>query len=119
MDFGSKNTTFIYIKSLLGDNYKMRLIIFAAVFAIIIGLTAFAQGLEITRVDVHADYDYSTVYRIEQEEKITRIDSITVPLEDNSMVNVDVYPGSNLTFTVTIENTFSLLTSSSLYPNTL
>ncbi len=84
----------------------MKIIIFALVFAVLIAATSYAEGLEITKIDARVDYDYSTAYRLEQEEKITRINYASVPLKNNSKMNLDVFPGSNLTFTVTIENTF-------------
>lgn len=85
---------------------KMRIIIFALAFAVLIALTSFAEGLEITKIDVRADYDYSMAYRLEQEEKLTRVNYAAIPLKNGSRVNADVFPGANLTFTVTIENTF-------------
>ena len=84
----------------------MKLIIIALLSAILLASTSFAEGLEITRVDARADYDYSTTYKLEQEEKITRINFASVPLKNNSKISLDVFPGANLTFTVTIENTF-------------
>ena len=46
----------------------MRIIIFAFLFAVLIVSASFAEGLEMTRIDARVDYDYSIVYRLEQEE---------------------------------------------------
>lgn len=84
----------------------MRLITFALVFAVLLAVSSFADGLEITKLDARVDYDYSTAYRLEQENRMTRIDYAPVPLQDDSRINVQVYPGANLTFILTVENTF-------------
>ena len=84
----------------------MRIIIFALIFAVLAAAASFAEGLEVTKIDVHADYDYSTVYRLEQEQKTTTADNAPVPLQNGSSIKIDVFPGSNLTFTLTVENTF-------------
>ena len=84
----------------------MRIIIFALVFAVLIALSSFAEGLEVTKIDARVDYDYSTTYRLEQEQKLTRVNYAAVPLQNGSIINAQVYPGANLTFTITIENTF-------------
>lgn len=84
----------------------MRLVVFALVFLLLIAASTLADGLKITRVDAKVDYDDAYVYRLEQQEELTRADSALVPTEDNSKIDVDVFPGSNLTFTVTVENTF-------------
>lgn len=84
----------------------MKIIIFALVFAVLTAAASFAEGLEITKIDAHADYDYSTVYQMEREQKTTKVDNAPVPLINGSSIKIDVFPGSNLTFTLTIENTF-------------
>lgn len=84
----------------------MRIIIFTLIFAVLAAVASFAEGLEMTKIDVHADYDYSTVYRLEQEQETTTLDNAPVPLQNGSSIKIDVFPGSNLTFTLTIENTF-------------
>lgn len=84
----------------------MRIAVFSLVFMILAAMASLAQGLEITRIDAHVDYDDSYVYRIEQEQKSTRRNSAIIPVADSSKIEVDVFPGSNLTLTATIENTF-------------
>ncbi len=78
--------------------------------AIIIAMTLFllvpityAQGLKITEIDVHVDYDEAYTYRVENRD---RIDSTTVSLTNNSKIDADILPGSNVTFTIRVENTF-------------
>ena len=84
----------------------MRIAVFSLMFMILIAMASLAQGLEITRVDAHVDYDDAYIYRIEQEQKATRRNSALVDVANGSKIDVDVFPGSNLTFTVTVENKF-------------
>ncbi len=88
------------------DNPKMKIIIFALAFISLLSFTCLAEGLEMTRLDARVDYDYSTAYKLEQQEKMTRINYASVPLKNDSKVNVELYPGANLTFIITIENSF-------------
>lgn len=81
----------------------MRGIILLLVFLLLVAPTALAAGLEITEIDVNVDYDEAYTYRVESRD---RIDSASVPVANNSKINVDILPGSNVTFTVRIENTF-------------
>lgn len=81
----------------------MKLIIFTLLILILVAASALAQGLEITEIEVHVDYDEAYTYRIENRE---RIDSTSVPVANNSKIDVDILPGSNVTFTVRVENTF-------------
>lgn len=69
----------------------------------LIATTALAAGLQITEIDVHVDYDEAYTYRVENR---GRIDSTTVPAANNSKIDADILPGSNVTFTVRVENTF-------------
>ena len=85
----------------------MKLIVFAMVFLLLVASSSLAQGLAITRVDARVDYDNAYIYRLEQEEKLTRVNNAVIPLINDSRINVDVFPGSNLTLTVTLENTFT------------
>ena len=85
----------------------MKIIIFSLVVMVLISSISLAQGLEITRVDAHVDYEDAYIYRIEQEQKNTRRNSALVPVVNDSRIEVDIFPGSNITFTVTIENTFN------------
>lgn len=81
----------------------MRQIIFLMVFIILIAPSTLAAGLQITEIDVHVNYDEAYTYRVENRD---RIDSTTVPVVNNSKIDADILPGSNVTFTVRVENTF-------------
>lgn len=81
----------------------MRLAIFMFVFILLIASASLAAGLKITEIDVNVDYDEAYTYRVENRE---RIDSASVPVANDTKINVDVLPGSNVTFTVRVENTF-------------
>ena len=81
----------------------MKLIIFSLVFLIVLVSTTLAAGLEITEMDVHVEYDEAYTYRLEDR---NRKDSTTVSLTNNSKIDVDILPGSTVTFTVRVENTF-------------
>lgn len=85
----------------------MRILVFAMGFMILMALSSLARGLEITRIDARVDYDDAYAYRLEQEQQSTRRNYASVPIANNSRIDVDVFPGSNLTFTVTLENTFT------------
>ena len=65
--------------------------------------SALAAGLEITEIDVNVDYDEAYTYRVEDRD---RKDSASVPVSNNTKIDVEVLPGSNVTFTLRIENTF-------------
>ena len=65
--------------------------------------SSFAAGLEITQIDVRADYDQPYTYKIEDRHMT---DSASVPVSNNTKIGVDVLPGSNVTFTLRVENTF-------------
>ena len=82
---------------------KMKIIAFLALFVLGLASLSLARGLEITEVDVHVDYDEAYTYRIENRE---RKNSATVPIVNNSKIDADIFPGSNVTFTVRVENTF-------------
>ena len=76
-------------------------------FLLLAATNALAQGLAITQIDARVDYEDSFVYRIEQEQKSTRLNNAPVPAVNNSKINVEVFPGSNLTFGIRVENTFN------------
>lgn len=78
----------------------MKQMIFAILCAIIIATAVHGRGLEITEIEVNVDYDEAYTYRIEHK---TRSSSDTV--SNNSKINADVLPGSNVTFTIRLENT--------------
>ena len=81
----------------------MRLIVFAFVFMIFVASNILAAGLGITEIDVHVDYDEAYTYKVENRD---RINSASVPVANNSRIDADVLPGSNITFTIRVENTF-------------
>ena len=81
----------------------MKPIVFALVFILLTASAALARGLEITEIDVNVDYDEAYTYRVENRD---RINSASVPVANNTKIGVDVLPGSNVTFTVRVENTF-------------
>ncbi len=71
--------------------------------AILIASAASADGLKITEIDYHIDYDEAYTYSIERKD---RVDSGSVSPTNNSRIDADLLPGSNITFTVRVENTF-------------
>ena len=81
----------------------MRQIVFLIVFMILVAPSILAAGLQITEIDVHVDYDEAYTYRVENR---NRIDSTTVPVANNSKIDADILPGSTVTFTIRVENTF-------------
>lgn len=81
----------------------MKLLISALVFTIIIASAVSAAGLKITEIDFSIDYDEAYTYRVERRD---RVDSGSVSPTNNSKIDADLLPGSNITFTVRVENTF-------------
>src|SRR3989338_4564733 len=81
----------------------MRQIVFLIVFMILVAPSILAAGLQITEIDVHVDYDEAYTYRVENRD---RIDSTTVSISNDSKIDAYLLPGSNVTFTVRVENTF-------------
>lgn len=81
----------------------MKLAIFALVFMILAASGILAEGLEITEIDVHVDYDEAYTYRVENRD---RIDSSSVPVANGTKIDAEVLPGSTVTFTIRLENTF-------------
>ncbi|MBI2654239.1 hypothetical protein HYX02_05520 [Candidatus Woesearchaeota archaeon] len=81
----------------------MRIITLGLLFIVLLATSSLAKGLEITEIDVNADYDEAYVYRVESTD---RKNSAGVSVSNNSKIDVDVLPGSNVTFTVRVENTF-------------
>ena len=81
----------------------MKLVTFLLVFAILLASDILAAGLQITEIDVHVNYDDAYTYRVENR---NRIDSTTVPVANNSKIDADILPGSTVTFTIRVENTF-------------
>ena len=81
----------------------MKLIIFTALFAILLALSISARGLEITEMRMSVDYNEAYTYQLENKDKADYADG----LSNNSRINADVFPGNNVTFTVRMENTLS------------
>lgn len=81
----------------------MKLIIFALVFLVLSASASLAKGLEISEIRAHADYDDAYTYKLENRDRFFFAD---VPVANNSKINVELFPGSNVTFTVRIANTF-------------
>lgn len=79
---------------------------FAIIFLILVAPDSLARDLEITEIRVNVDYSEPYVY----EEPYTelrdqdKIDTFVTNTNDSQRVNVDVFPGSNITFTVFVEN---------------
>ncbi len=80
----------------------MKIIAFLLTFLLLVA-SVLAAGLEITEIDASVDYDEAYTYRVESRD---RIDSNSVPVANNTKINVDILPGSNVTFTIRVENTF-------------
>ncbi|HLC61935.1 MAG TPA: hypothetical protein VJI52_02875 [Candidatus Nanoarchaeia archaeon] len=78
----------------------MKLIIFAALFAILLALGISARGLEITEMRMSVDYSEAYTYQLEHKTRVDFADG----LANNSRINADIFPGSNVTFTVRMEN---------------
>ena len=81
----------------------MKLIISSLVLAILIASAVSAAGLKITEIDYHIDYDEAYTYSVEKKD---RTDSGSVSPTNGSKIDADLFPGSNITFTVRVENTF-------------
>ena len=81
----------------------MRLFALIFLFMILVAPASLAAGLQITEIDANVDYDEAYTYRVENRD---RIDSNSVPVANGTRIGVDVLPGSNLTLTLRIENTF-------------
>ena len=81
----------------------MRLTALSLILGILLAPAIMAAGLQITEIDVNVDYDEAYTYRIEDRD---RIDSTSVPVSNGTRIGVDVLPGSNVTLTLRIDNTF-------------
>jgi len=79
----------------------MKLIIFAALFMVLIALTTFAKGLEITDMRMNVEYNEAYTYQLDYHTWANYAAGLT----NNSRISADVFPGGNLTFTVRMENT--------------
>ena len=81
----------------------MRFLLLMSILLILVAQDISAAGLQITEIDANVDYDDAYVYRVENRD---RKDSASVPVGNSTRIDVDVLPGSNVTFTLRIENTF-------------
>ena len=79
----------------------MKLIYLCLAFLILLASASFARGLEIFDIRVSVNYDQAYVYRLENKEKVNYV----FGLLNNSRINADVLPGSNITFTLRLANT--------------
>src|SRR3989344_1737542 len=79
----------------------MKIVIIMAILALLAAQYASAQGLKITEVDASVDYDDAYAYRLDRND---RKDSVSVPIANNSNIDLDVFPGSNVTITTRVEN---------------
>ncbi|GEM_PF-2207749 len=83
----------------------MKLLTFAFVFLVLLASGALALGLEISSMKVNVEYSEALVYSGEDQYSRNRVSFADIPLANNTKINVDIFPGSNVTFTVTVENT--------------
>ena len=79
------------------NNMKQAIIIF--IMAILLAQFSLAQGIKIAEIELGVDYDEAYTYRVEHKD---RIDSASI--FNNSKINADIFPGSNITFTIRVEN---------------
>lgn len=79
----------------------MKLIYFSIAFFVLLGAASFARGLEITEIRFYVSYDDAYVYRLENKERASWVFGLT----NNSKINADVLPGSNISFTIRLANT--------------
>jgi len=80
----------------------MRLKGILLVMAVLMLSSSLAQGLSINEVRVNGEYDEAYTYRLDNQDD--RINVQHNPT-DGSVLDVEVLPGSNVTFTMFIENT--------------
>ena len=82
---------------------KLKLIYFIIFFTILLASTALAGGLSISEMRFSVNYDDAYTYRLEFDNHRA---SYAFGLANNSKINADVLPGSNVTFTIRLANTF-------------
>lgn len=90
----------------------MRVVVFSLMFAILLASLAFAGGgIAVTNEEVRVDYNEAYAYYYEHVSTL-QVNSkdlrnfASIPLVNGSRINADIFPGSNITFTIRIENTF-------------
>lgn len=79
----------------------MKLIYLLMALMILLAAGASARGLEITQMRMGVEYNEAYTYQLEYKTRNTYAPAIA----NNSRINVDVFPGDNVTFTVRMENT--------------
>ena len=82
---------------------KLKLFALAALFVVLLASGISARGLEITDMRASVQYNEAYTYQLEYNTR----NSYASGLTNNSKINVDVFPGDNVTFTVRMENTLS------------
>ena len=78
----------------------MKLIIFAALFMVLLAAGISARGLEITDMRMSVEYSEAYTYQLEFNQRASYAPGLT----NNSRIKADVFPGDNVTFTVRMEN---------------
>ena len=81
----------------------MKLIYFTILFMVLLASTALARGLEIPEIRFYVSYDDAYAYRLDENLNRDRTSNV-FGLTNNSKINADVLPGSNVTFTIRLEN---------------
>ena len=81
----------------------MKLVIFSLILVILIAPISLAEGLGISEIRVYIDYDDAYAYKIDTRD---RLNFAIVPVSNNSKINAEILPGSDVTFSITVENSF-------------
>ena len=81
----------------------MKLIIFSLVFLVLLAAGISARGIAITDMRMNVEYNDAYTYQLEFKTRANYVSG----LSNNSIINADVFPGDNITFTVRMENTLS------------
>lgn len=79
---------------------------FALIFLILIAPDSLASDLELTEIRVTVEYSKAYVYQVPYTNlrDKDRIDTFVTATNEPQRINADVFPGSNITFTVFVEN---------------
>ena len=80
----------------------MKKIMLLALFMLLVVPSVFADGLKIRDLRLSVDYDEAYTYRLERKDRVDFVENIG----NGTKVNADILPGSNLTFTFWVENSF-------------
>ena len=79
----------------------MKTILIFVVFFALLAVPCIADAIELSELKVKVDYDEAYTYSLEKKDRIDTINGIT----NSTKINVQILPGSNVTFTLKIENT--------------